>query len=54
MKTINQMKHELKEKIDFCKMVDYEMKEAKGLIKIIIITSDFKRYQEKRIVNQVG
>lgn len=53
MKTIGQMKQELKDKIDKCKLVDYEMIETKGLIGIRIITKDFEKYKKRRMINPI-
>ena len=53
VKTIKQMKEELKKLIDECKLMDYKVIFEKGLIKIGIITEDFEKYEEKRIVNQL-
>ena len=50
MKTIEQMKKELKDKIDSCKLLDYRMVEAKGMIGIKIITEDFEKYIKKNII----
>jgi hypothetical protein len=50
MKTIEQMKKELKDKIDSCKLIDYKMVEAKGLIGIKIVTEDFEEYQRRNLL----
>ena len=53
MKTIEQMKKELKDKIDSCKLIDYQMVEAKGMIGIKIITEDYRRYMRLNPVKEI-
>lgn len=48
------MKKELNEKlkamIDELDIIDYKVEQAKGLVKIGIITKDFEEYKKKRLM----